>query len=80
MWKMAGSMPKVISLQISSKEYATVIFSSSLFNNDQDNVRLLDFNKIQKDGFEYQNPRQGKSLGRVFLTVNPFAKKNPVME
>ncbi len=72
-----GSMPKVISLQISSKEYATVIFSSSLFNNDQDNVRLLDFNKIQKDGFEYQNPRQGKSWGRVFFDSESFCEEEP---
>ncbi len=72
-----GATPKQFSQQITAKEYATLTFSSSLFNNDQDNVRLLDFNKIQKDGFEYQNPRQGKSLGRVSFDSESFCEEEP---
>ncbi|MBI4973431.1 lamin tail domain-containing protein [Candidatus Roizmanbacteria bacterium] len=72
-----GATPKQFSQQISAKGYATITFSSSLFNNDQDSVRLLDFNKIQKDGFEYQNPLQGKSLGRVSFDSESFCEEEP---
>lgn len=72
-----GATPKQFSQQISEKGYVTITFSSSLFNNDQDNVRLLDFNKIQKDGFEYQNPNQGKSLGRVSFDGETFCEEEP---
>ena len=70
-----GSTPKQFSQQIIAKGYAVITFSSSLFNNDQDNVRLLDFNKIQKDGFEYQSPRQGKSLGRISFDYETFCEE-----
>ena len=72
-----GATPKQFSELIDAKGYTTITFSSSLFNNDQDNVRLLDFNKIQKDGFEYQNPRQGKSLGRVSFDSESFCEEEP---
>lgn len=72
-----GSTPKQFTQQITAKGYVTITFSSSLFNNDQDNVRLLDFNKIQKDGFEYQNPRQGKSLGRISFDYETFCEEEP---
>lgn len=72
-----GATPKQFSQQIPAKGYATLTFSSSLFNNDQDNVRLLDFNKIQKDGFEYQNPQQGKSWGRVSFDGETFCEEEP---
>lgn len=72
-----GSTPKQFSQHISAKAYVAITFSSSLFNNDEDNVRLLDFNKIQKDGFEYQNPLQGKSWGRESFDSETFCEEEP---
>ena len=69
-----GSTPKLFSLQINAKGYAAITLSSSLFNNDRDSVRLLDFNRVQKDGFEYQNPRRGKSLVKVSFTDETFCE------
>lgn len=60
----AGSSPKLFSLEIPTKSYSTFELASSIFNNDGDSVRLLDFNKLEKDSFEYDSSEKGKSLGR----------------
>ena len=43
-----------------------------MFNNSGDSVRLLDFNKQQKDSFEYFNAIQGKTYGRVSFESDEF--------
>ncbi len=67
-----GSTPRPFTLSIEAKIYNTVELSSSIFNNDTDQVRLLDSSKVQKDSFEYSDPIQGKSLGRIGLESDSF--------
>lgn len=62
----AGSSPKIFSKEIPALGYAVFELSSAVFNNDEDNVRLLDFNSILKDSFSYKDATKGKSFGRVF--------------
>lgn len=67
-----GSVPKQFSLTIPSKSYAIYEFSSAIFNNNGDMVRLLDSNKNLKDSFEYSTSEQGKTLGRARLDSDTF--------
>jgi hypothetical protein len=73
----AGSSPKIFSLEINGKSYSVFDLISSMFNNDGDSVRLLDFNKNLKDDFEYQKTEQGKSLGRTSLESDDFCLQEP---
>jgi hypothetical protein len=73
----AGSSPKIFSLEISAKSYGVFNLSSSMFNNDGDSVRLLDFNKNLKDDFEYEKSEQGKTLGRTRLDLDDFCLQEP---
>lgn len=72
----AGSSPKIFSLEINAKNYG-VFNLSSMFNNDGDSVRLLDFNKNLKDDFEYEKSEQGKTLGRTRLDSDDFCLQEP---
>ncbi len=72
-----GSSPKIFSLEINAKGYGVFDFASSIFNNDGDSVRLLDFNKNLKDDFEYVKTEQGKSLGRTSLESDDFCLQEP---
>ncbi|MEK7495763.1 MAG: lamin tail domain-containing protein [Patescibacteria group bacterium] len=67
-----GSSPKIFSLEISAKSYNIFDLTSSIFNNDGDSVRLLDFNKNLKDDFEYQKTETGKTLGRTSFESDDF--------
>lgn len=60
-----GSTPKLFSITIPSKSLRVIELSSSLFNNDGDQVRLLDQLKNEKDSFEYSQAEKGKSWGRI---------------
>ncbi|MBI5122264.1 lamin tail domain-containing protein, partial [Candidatus Roizmanbacteria bacterium] len=73
----AGSSPKIFSLEISGKSYAVFNLTSSMFNNDGDSVRLLDFNKNLKDDFEYLKTETGKTLGRTSLESDDFCLQEP---
>ncbi len=73
----AGSSPKIFSLEINAKSYAVFNLTSSMFNNDGDSVRLLDFNKNLKDDFEYEKTEQGKSLGRTSFDSDDFCLQEP---
>ena len=73
----AGSAPKQFSVVILSKQYAVINLSSSLFNNDKDSVRLLDSSKTQKDGFEYEDPMQGNTLGKESPDVDVYCNQKP---
>jgi hypothetical protein len=52
-------------------------FSSAIFNNAGDQVRLLDFNKIEKDSFEYSQSVSGKSWGRVDFNSDSWCLQEP---
>ena len=73
----AGSAPKLFSLEIPAKSFGSVDLTSSVFNNDSDQVRLLDFNKTLKDSFEYQTAEKGKTLGRSSFTNDEFCLQEP---
>jgi len=76
----AGSTPKAFSLEIPSKNYHVFNLSSSIFNNDGDSVRLLDFNKSLKDSFEYDSSTQGKTWGRIDINNDNFCLQEPSYE
>jgi hypothetical protein len=48
-----------------------------MFNNDGDVVRLLDFDKKEKDSFEYKGSQKGKSFGRISLETDDFCLQEP---
>ena len=73
----AGSSPKVFSLEINANSYGVFNLTSSMFNNDGDSVRLLDFNKNLKDDFEYSKTEQEKTLGRISLESDDFCLQEP---
>ncbi|MBW7960002.1 lamin tail domain-containing protein [Patescibacteria group bacterium] len=75
-----GSVAKKFSLEIPSKGYKVFNLSSSMFNNDKDSVRLLDSNKNFVDGFEYDGPIQGKTIGRTSITDDYFCNQEPTYE
>lgn len=60
----AGATPKKFSMEIGGQSYKALLLSGSTFNNDGDNVRLLDPNKNFIDGFEYGSSIKGVSFGR----------------
>jgi hypothetical protein len=72
-----GSSPKKFSLTIQPKSYAAFDLSTAMFNNDGDVVRLLDFEKKEKDSFEYKNSQKGKSFGRVSFESDEFCLQDP---
>ena len=72
-----GSSPKKFSLTIQPKNYASFDLSTAIFNNDGDIVRLLDFDKKEKDSFEYKNSQKGKSFGRASLETDDFCLQEP---
>ena len=73
----AGSSPKVFFLEIGAKSYGVFDLPSSIFNNDGDTTRLLDFNKNLKDDFEYSKSEQGKTLGRTSFESDDFCLQEP---
>ncbi len=73
----SGSTPKMFSLEIGKKSYAVFDLSTSIFNNDGDNIRLLDHKKDLKDDLEYNKTDQGKTLGRTNLDSDDFCIQEP---
>lgn len=59
----SGGSPKVITLTISPYSYA-IVEISSLLNNDEDEVRLLNFQNKELDRTAYIDPIQNKSWGK----------------
>lgn len=72
-----GSAPKPFSLTIEAKDYGPVEMDGSFFNNDGDTVRLLDFNKVEKNRFTYPNSEKGKTYGRTSPTGADFCWQTP---
>lgn len=59
-----GSLPKSFSSTIQGKSYGTIDLTTSIFNNEGDSVRLLDFNKTEKARFDYSSSEKGESWGK----------------
>lgn len=73
----SGSAPKSFSLTIPAKEFVVVNLTNSMFNNDGDNVRLLDFDKNLKDGFEYNHSEKNLSWGRINFNDDNWCQQEP---
>ncbi|GAB4219215.1 MAG: hypothetical protein Fur009_4260 [Candidatus Microgenomates bacterium] len=76
----AGSSLKLFSLTIPAKSYKAITLSTSMFNNEADNIRLLDFNKNLKDSFEYFSSQQNKTWGRIDFENDDFCLQEPSFE
>lgn len=73
----AGSSMKSISLSIPPKGYVSVDLTSSVFNNTQDSVRLLNSEKLLVDSFEYAETEQNKTYGRTSFSADEFCLQEP---
>lgn len=73
----SGSTPKQFSFTIPAKNYSSSDHASSMFNNDGDSVRLLDFAQNEIDSFQYQSSEKGKTLGRINFSDDTFCLQNP---
>lgn len=73
----AGSSPKKVTISMQPYSYAVVDLTSSMFNNDADQVRLLDETKSPKDGFEYSHSQKGTSWGRIDFAEDTFCQQTP---
>ncbi len=72
-----GSTAKSITLSIASKEFSVVELGTSLFNNEGDQVRLLDPNRTEKDKFEYLYSEKNKSWGRISFDAKVYCLQDP---
>lgn len=72
-----GTTAKKFSLTIPAKSYGVHELTTSIFNNDGDSVRLLDFAQSEKDSFQYQSTEKGKTLGRTSFDNDTFCLQNP---
>lgn len=70
-----GSTPKKFSLTIAPKSYGVYELTSSIFNNEGDSIRLLDFNNNLKDSFEYKGGIKNKTWGRADLANDNFCQQ-----
>ena len=72
-----GSNPKTFSLTINPNSFAVIDLSSSVFNNDGDEIRLLNSNGEQMDTTAYTSIEKGKSLFKSDPTKNDWCKGSP---
>jgi hypothetical protein len=73
----AGSSPKKFTKKILAKNYEIIEFTSSMFNNSGDTIRLLDESNNLKDSFTYSFSEKGKTFGRINFDDNIFCLQNP---
>ena len=59
-----GSSPKLFSLTLFAKSYATVELPTSVFNNEGDGVRLLNEAGLEIETLEYHEAEKGQSYAR----------------
>lgn len=72
-----GSSPKKFSLAINSKNYAVIELSNSIFNNDEDSIRLLDFAGKEQDSLQYESTEKGKTIGRKNFSAKDICIQEP---
>lgn len=72
-----GARPRSISMAIASHSYAIVEVPTALFNNDGDQVRLLDFDNRLIDSVSYSESIQGKSWGKQKYNEPGLCLQNP---
>lgn len=60
-----GNLPKEFNAQIPAKSYYVIdLDSTSFLNNNNDDVRLLDYNGAERDKKSYSDPPKGKSFAK----------------
>ncbi len=72
-----GSSPKRFSLEMPRNSYVVVDFTSTLFNNSGDDVRLLDANKNEVDIVRYYETEKGYSLVRTSWNSADMCMQDP---
>lgn len=80
-WKIddvadGGSSPKKISTTIPGYSFKVIELSSSIFNNDGDDVRLLNDKDSLVDSFSYDDAEKGKSVGRTSFSSTTYCLQN----
>ncbi|MEI6533599.1 MAG: lamin tail domain-containing protein [Candidatus Roizmanbacteria bacterium] len=73
----AGSTPRKFSMEIEAHSYGTYELSSSIFNHENDSVRLLNNMSQEIDSFEYQTSESNITLGRTDLQNDTFCMQQP---
>ncbi len=84
-WKIddlgdGGSSPKKFNITIPGYSFKTIDLSSSIFNNDGDSVRLLNYNDEVVDSFSYDSVEKGKSVGRTSFLSENYCMQDPSKE
>jgi hypothetical protein len=72
-----GSSPKKFTLNLPALGLAVYDLSFSMFNNTQDQVRLLDNNKNVVDSFEYDKAEKNLTWARTDFTQDNFCLQTP---
>lgn len=72
-----GSTPKVFTTLIGPKSYAVIDLTSAVLNDAGDTVRLLDFNKVEKDSTEYKGARKNVTFARHDFNGDDFCLTAP---
>lgn len=72
-----GSTPKVFTTLIGPKSYAVIDLTSAVLNDASDIVRLLDFNKVEKDSTEYKGAKKNVSFARHDFNADDFCLTAP---
>jgi hypothetical protein len=73
----AGSSPKKFTMTIAPKGFAVLDISTAMFNNDSDNVRILDSEEVEKDSVSYTSSQKNYSLGKTTISVPALCFQNP---
>lgn len=81
-WKIddienGGSAPRTFSLDIPAKEYRALDLTSSMFNNDADQARLLDPLGTVIDAFTYTGSQKNMTWARDTLPAGDFCIQTP---
>jgi len=72
-----GSTQKKFSLTLQAYSYMIVELNSSIFNNDGDDVRLLDSSNNLIDIFSYDFSEKGKTFGRIDFSNLEYCLQEP---
>ncbi len=72
-----GSAARQFSLTIPAKGYGILDFSSAIFNNSGDTVRLLDADGAERDSFAYSNSAQGYTWARKTVDAVEYCLELP---
>jgi len=81
-WKLddianGGSSSKKFTITIPGYSFKVIDLTSSIFNNDGDDARLLNATDLVVDSFSYEKAEKGKSIGRISFSSTTYCVQNP---